>query len=109
VVSNHGGRSLDFTPGSAEVLPEIVSAVRGKTRILLDGGIRSGEDVLKAVALGAEAVLVSRPVAIAAIGGESQSVAFLFQQYHRELITGMLLTGYTDLSGRNPGVIRRIN
>ncbi len=107
VVSNHGGRALDFTPGTAEVLPEIVSTVQGKIRVLLDGGIRSGEDALKAIALGAEAVLVGRPVAIAAIGGESRGVELLFQQYHRELIRGMLLTGCAGLSGISPGTIRR--
>jgi len=60
VVSNHGGRVLDNTPGTAEVLPSIIDATKGKTRILVDGGIRNGYDVLKMLAIGAEAVLIGR-------------------------------------------------
>ena len=69
VVSNHGGRVLDFTPGAAEVLPAIVDRVKGKAIVFVDGGVRSGSDVLKLLALGADAVLVGRPVLIAAFGG----------------------------------------
>lgn len=61
VVSNHGGRVLDQCPATAEVLPEIVEAVGGKMTILVDGGIRSGMDVFKALALGADGVLIGRP------------------------------------------------
>ncbi len=106
VVSNHGGRALDSTPGTAEVLPEIASTVKGTIRIFLDGGIRSGEDVLKALALGAEAVLVGRPVAIAAIGGGSEGVRLLYQQLQDDLKRAMLLTGCADLSSVGPRVIR---
>jgi 4-hydroxymandelate oxidase len=59
-VSNHGGRVQDYTPGVAEVLPEIASKVKGKVTVLADGGIRTGYDVLKMLALGADAVLVGR-------------------------------------------------
>ena len=62
VVSNHGGRVQGNTPSTAEVLPEIVKAVKGKIKIFVDGGIRSGVDVFKALALGADAVLIGRPV-----------------------------------------------
>lgn len=62
VVSNHGGRVQGNTPSTAEVLPAIVDAVKGKTKIFVDGGIRSGVDVFKAIALGADAVLIGRPV-----------------------------------------------
>src|SRR5690606_7345964 len=61
VVSNHGGRILDGQPATVEVLPEIAEAVAGRVPLLLDGGIRRGTDVLKALALGASAVLVGRP------------------------------------------------
>ena len=61
VVSNHGGRVLDFTPGSADVLPEIAKAVKGKIKILVDGGVRTGVDVVKMLGLGADAVLIGRP------------------------------------------------
>ncbi|MHA1234884.1 MAG: alpha-hydroxy-acid oxidizing protein, partial [Promethearchaeota archaeon] len=62
VVSNHGGRVLDHTPGTVEVLPEIVVELEGKTRIIIDGGFRTGYDILKALALGAESVLIGRDI-----------------------------------------------
>src|SRR6185369_6732926 len=69
VVSNHGGRVLDHTPGAAEVLPKIVEKVKGKIIILTDGGVRYGADALKYLAMGADAVLVGRPVVRGAFGG----------------------------------------
>ncbi|HSR11653.1 MAG TPA: alpha-hydroxy-acid oxidizing protein [Thermodesulfobacteriota bacterium] len=98
VVSNHGGRVLDHTPGTAEVLPEIASAVKGKIKILVDGGIRSGVDVLKMLALGAEAVLIGRPLAIAAVGGGKEGVALLLNQYADELRTAMVYSGSKSVS-----------
>ena len=77
VVSNHGGRVLDHCPGTATVLPAIADAVRGKITILADGAVRDGVDVLKMLALGADAVLVGRPLCIAAIGGGVEGVAAL--------------------------------
>ncbi|MBI4535116.1 MAG: alpha-hydroxy-acid oxidizing protein [Ignavibacteriae bacterium] len=62
IVSNHGGRQLDTSPATIEVLPEIVDAVAGRVEVLIDGGIRRGTDVVKAIALGARAVLVGRPI-----------------------------------------------
>ena len=93
VVSNHGGRVLDHTPGTADVLPEIAAAVKGRIRILADGGIRGGADVLKMLALGAEAVLVGRPMAVAAVGGGREGVAFLLNRYGDELRTAMMYAG----------------
>lgn len=107
VVSNHGGRALDATAGTAEVLPEIVAAVKGSARIFMDGGIRSGEDVLKALALGAEAVLIGRPVAIAAVGGGAEGVALLLSQIGAELKRAMLLTGCVSLSLIGPYTVRK--
>jgi len=98
VVSNHGGRVLDHTPGTAEVLPEIAAAVKGKLRIFVDGGIRSGVDVLKMLALGAEAVLVGRPMAIASVGGGKEGVALLLNQFADDLRTAMIYTGCRSLS-----------
>ncbi len=109
VVSNHGGRALDYTPGTVEVLPEIASAVKGALKIFIDGGIRCGEDVLKALALGAEAVLVGRPVAISAVGGGAEGVNLLYQQFHSELKRAMLLTGCANLSAIGPHVIRTVS
>ena len=93
VVSNHGGRVLDGTPGGADVLPAIAEAVGDKIEVLVDGGIRSGTDVLKCLALGAKAVLIGRPVSVAAIGGEAEGVAKYFGQIKGQLTSAMALTG----------------
>lgn len=93
VVSNHGGRALDHTPGTAEVLPYITEAVKGKMTVLVDGGIRSGVDVLKMLALGADAVLLGRPLAIGAVGGGAEGVEVVLNQFRAELRTAMMLTG----------------
>jgi isopentenyl diphosphate isomerase/L-lactate dehydrogenase-like FMN-dependent dehydrogenase len=105
VVSNHGGRVLDHTPGTAEVLPEIAAAVQGKLRVFVDGGIRGGVDVLKMLALGAEAVLVGRPMAIASIGGGAEGVSLLLNQYADELRTAMIYTGCKSLDDITPAVL----
>lgn len=93
VVSNHGGRVLDHTPGSAEVLPEIVDAVKGEIAILADGGVRTGGDILKLLALGADAVMIGRPFSVAAVGGLQEGVTQYIQQIHGELKAAMVLTG----------------
>ncbi|MCI5629940.1 MAG: alpha-hydroxy-acid oxidizing protein, partial [Clostridium sp.] len=74
VVSNHGGRVLDCTPGAADVLPAIAKAVKGKVTILADGGVRSGVDVLKMIGLGADGVLIGRPFVTASFGGAKEGV-----------------------------------
>jgi isopentenyl diphosphate isomerase/L-lactate dehydrogenase-like FMN-dependent dehydrogenase len=93
VVSNHGGRVLDHTPGTAEVLPAIAAAVKGRLKILVDGGVRSGVDVLKMLALGADAVLIGRPLGIAAIGGGRAGVSKYLQKIKDELTSAMIMTG----------------
>jgi 4-hydroxymandelate oxidase len=105
VVSNHGGRVLDHTPGTAEVLPEIARAVKGKIKIFIDGGIRSGTDVLKMLALGAEAVFVGRPMAIAAVGGGKEGVAFLLDQYADQLKTAMIYAACQSLADVSPSIL----
>lgn len=98
VVSNHGGRVLDGLPGTARVLPEISAFVNGKIPVLVDGGIRSGMDVFRSLALGADAVLVGRPVAISLVGGEEAGVRFLLNRYTEELRQSMSITGAQSLS-----------
>jgi len=93
VVSNHGGRVLDDTPGVAEVLPEISEAVNGLITIFADGGVRSGLDVLKYLALGANAVLVGRPLVVGAIGGASEGVQLTIEEMTEQLRQAMILTG----------------
>lgn len=97
VVSNHGGRVLDGMPGTARVLPKIAEAVKGKIPLLVDGGIRSGMDVFKMLALGADAVLLGRPVAISLVGGEEAGIRFLLQKYSEELKQSMSVTGAKTL------------
>ena len=129
VVSNHGGRALDHTPGTADVLPDIVRALRGRmggrggdggggqgggqiaqaageaggqaagrVAVLVDGGVRSGVDVLKMLALGADAVLVGRPLAVAAVGGEAEGVRMQLEEYAKQLHVAMMLTGCASLA-----------
>ena len=105
VVSNHGGRVLDGTPGGADVLPAIAEAVGDKIAVLVDGGIRSGTDVLKCLALGAKAVLIGRPVSVAAIGGESEGVAKYFGMIKGQLTSAMALTGCATVADINKDVI----
>ena len=107
VVSNHGGRVLDHTPGTAEVLPEIADAVKGKLKVLVDGGVRGGVDTLKMLALGAEAVLVGRPMAIASVGGGSEGVTLLLNQYAEDLRTAMIYTGCKSLSDISSDILYR--
>jgi 4-hydroxymandelate oxidase len=93
VVSNHGGRVLDHTPATATVLPAIAEKVKGRIAILIDGGVRSGGDILKLLALGAEAVMIGRPFSVAAIGGGQAGVENYIEQLHGELKQAMVLTG----------------
>ena len=105
VVSNHGGRVLDHTPGTAQVLPEIARAVGEDLIVLVDGGIRSGGDVLKMLALGARAVLVGRPLAIGAVGGGADGVRLTLEQMRNELRAAMILTGCASLGSVDAGVL----
>ncbi|OGW18171.1 MAG: alpha-hydroxy-acid oxidizing enzyme [Nitrospirae bacterium GWC2_57_13] len=105
VVSNHGGRVLDFTPGAAEVLPRIADRVRGKIIIFADGGVRSGADVLKLLALGADAVLVGRPLIVGAFGNGREGVALLLNKMKSELLQTMVLTGTADVKKVSKNVL----
>jgi len=105
VVSNHGGRVLDSTPGAAEVLPAIIDQVKGKAVIFVDRGVRSGADILKLLALGADAVLVGRPLVIAAFGGGREGVALYLNQLKGELLQAMLLTGTADVMNVSANII----
>ncbi len=93
VVSNHGGRILDHCPGTAEVLPAIANVVHKRIPIAVDGGVRTGTDVLKMLALGADVVLIGRPVCLASVGGGTEGVAEYFTTIQQQLGQAMLLTG----------------
>jgi 4-hydroxymandelate oxidase len=98
IVSNHGGRSLDGLPATIEALPEVAAAVQGRIPLLLDGGIRRGSDVLKALALGADAVLVGRPYVFGLAAAGAVGVAHVLQMLRGELEVAMALTGCRDLA-----------
>ncbi|WP_291328040.1 alpha-hydroxy-acid oxidizing protein [Desulfovibrio sp. UCD-KL4C] len=93
VISNHGGRVLDCCPGSAEVLYEISKAVAGQCCVMADGGVRTGIDVFKMLALGADAVMIGRPFSIATIGGLQEGAEKYIDQLKSELTQAMVLTG----------------
>jgi L-lactate dehydrogenase (cytochrome) len=93
VVSNHGGRQLDGVPATIQVLPEIVAAVGDRMEILLDGGVRRGSDVLKALALGAKAVLIGRPYVWGLALGGQDGVAHMLELLRAEMKRSMQLMG----------------
>ena len=105
VVSNHGGRVLDFTPGAAAVLPDICDAVKGKITILADGGVRTGGDVLKLVALGADAVMIGRPFCVAAMGGLQKGVELYIDKIRTELEQAMVLTGVSTIGDASRAIL----
>ena len=107
VVSNHGGRVLDQCPATAEVLPEIADALKGSgVKILVDGGIRSGVDVFKALALGADAVLICRPFVTAVYGGGEEGVKCYIDKLAGELADTMQMCGAHTLAEITPDMVR---
>lgn len=106
VVSNHGGRILDHTPGVADVLPEITEKLKGKITIIADGGVRSGVDVLKLLALGADAVLIGRPVVVAVFGGGRDGLKLYFENIKNELKQAILLTGVASVKSVPKTILR---
>ena len=98
LVSNHGGRVLDGCAATAEVLPEIVEAVAGRVPVLVDGGIRTGTDVFRALALGAQAVVIARPYVCAVYGGGAEGAVALTQKLQAELADTMQMCGVHALA-----------
>lgn len=107
VVSNHGGRVLDQCPATAEVLEEIADAVDGSMKILVDGGIRSGTDVFKALAIGADAVIIARPFVTAVYGGGREGVESYIQKISGELADTMAMCGVASLEEISRDCVRR--
>lgn len=97
VVSNHGGRVLDQCPATAEVLEDIVKAVDGSMKIFVDGGIRTGVDVFKALALGADAVIIARPFVSSVYAGAGEAVKELAEKLKHELEDTMAMCGACSL------------
>ena len=105
IVSNHGGRCLDTLPATISVLPQVVERVAGRVPVLVDGGVRRGTDVLKAVALGAKAVLIGRPYLYGLAVGGASGVSRVVEVLRDELRMAMALTGRGSLAAINPSVL----
>ena len=108
IVSNHGARQLDTTPATISVLPEIVDAVGGKVEVYVDGGIRRGTDVLKAIACGARAVFIGRPVLWGLASGAEAGVRYVLEMVRQEFDLAMALSGCPMLSAITRDLIRPI-
>ncbi len=105
IVSNHGGRTLDTAPATASALPGVVQAVGGAAPVLVDGGIRRGTDVLKAMALGASGVLVGRPAVWGLANAGAAGVAHVLRLLRDELEVAMALTGCATLADATPALL----
>jgi L-lactate dehydrogenase (cytochrome) len=105
-VSNHGGRQLDSVPGTADVLSEVVDAVNGRAEILLDGGIRRGEDIAKALALGADACLAGRPWYFGLAADGERGVSRVLEILQTDLLRTMTLLGAPKIDDINSSLIR---
>jgi isopentenyl diphosphate isomerase/L-lactate dehydrogenase-like FMN-dependent dehydrogenase len=97
-VSNHGGRVLDYSLGVASVLPDIVKACKGRITIMADGAVRTGFDVIKLLALGADVALIGRPLARMSLAGGSAAVKAYFDYVRGDLRRAMLMTGCDSLA-----------
>jgi isopentenyl diphosphate isomerase/L-lactate dehydrogenase-like FMN-dependent dehydrogenase len=108
VVSNHGGRQLDTVPASIDVLPEIVAAVDSRTEVLLDSGVRRGTDVIKALALGAKAVLVGRAYMWGLAAADQAGAARALEILRHEIDIALTLLGRPTLADLDPSVVGRV-
>ena len=106
VVSNHGGRVLDQCPATAEVLADIVDAVNGSMKVFVDGGIRSGVDVFKALAIGADGVLICRTFVTALYGGEEDGIKVYIDKLANELEDTMAMCGAYSIDEITRDMIR---
>ncbi|XP_015138965.1 hydroxyacid oxidase 1 isoform X3 [Gallus gallus] len=107
LVSNHGARQLDGVPATIDILPEIVEAVEGKVEVFLDGGIRKGTDILKALALGAKAVFIGRPLIWGLVYQGEEGAKEVLQMLKEEFRLAMALTGCRTVKEIGRTLIRR--
>lgn len=107
IVSNHGGRQLDTAPASIDALPAIADALQGRCELLMDGGVRRGTDILKAIALGAKAVLVGRPILWGLAAGGETGVSKVLSLLREEFELALILAGCPEASAVDPSVVAR--
>ncbi|HMD30735.1 MAG TPA: alpha-hydroxy acid oxidase, partial [Candidatus Acidoferrales bacterium] len=105
IVSNHGGRNLDTVPATADALPVVVERVAGRVPVLMDGGIRRGTDVLKALALGATAVQIGRPYVYGLGAAGQDGVAHVLKILQQEFLMAMALSGRTTIGSIDRSVL----
>jgi isopentenyl diphosphate isomerase/L-lactate dehydrogenase-like FMN-dependent dehydrogenase len=106
VVSNHGGRQLDSVQASIEALPEVIDAVDGRCEIYLDGGIRRGTDILKALSLGARAVLIGRPILWGLAANGAEGIGHVLELLCAELELAMALAGCPTLASIDRSLVK---
>jgi L-lactate dehydrogenase (cytochrome) len=109
IVSNHGGRQLDHSAAAIDLLPEVVEAADGKIEVLLDGGIRRGTDIIKALALGATACMIGRPFLFGLAAGGEAGVARTMEILRTELERSMRLLGCTDVHQLNRSYLKELD
>jgi 4-hydroxymandelate oxidase len=107
IVSNHGARQLDGAPATLDALPGVVDAVEDRCEVLMDGGVRWGTDVLKALALGARAVLIGRPILWGLAVGGQEGVERILDLFTRELARAMALAGCPSVAALGRDLVRR--
>ncbi|GAB7045314.1 alpha-hydroxy acid oxidase [Catenuloplanes indicus] len=108
IVSNHGGRQLDGAVATIDALPAVAAAVRGRIPVLLDGGVRRGADVVTALARGASAVLIGRPVLWGLAAGGRDGVAGVLTELHEDVVRVMALCGAATLADLPPDLVREV-
>jgi isopentenyl diphosphate isomerase/L-lactate dehydrogenase-like FMN-dependent dehydrogenase len=109
IVSNHGGRALDWVMPSLDALPEVVDAANGRLEVYMDGGVRRGTDVLKALGLGARAVLMGRSIPWGLASGGEDGVVRLMELVRGELKSVMGLCGVTSAQNVDPSIVARLD
>jgi L-lactate dehydrogenase (cytochrome) len=105
IVSNHGGRQLDGVASSISMLPRIADKVAGQTSLIMDGGVRSGQDILKVLALGGQAAMIGRPWVYALAGAGETGLLNQLKALHGEFSVSMALTGVTAVDQISPAVL----
>jgi isopentenyl diphosphate isomerase/L-lactate dehydrogenase-like FMN-dependent dehydrogenase len=106
LVSTHGGRQLDMTMGAIEMVPEVVEAARGRAEVYVDSGVRRGSDVIKALALGAKAVAIGRPLFWGLAIDGANGVHGVLELLREEVDRAMAFTGQSDVNALEPGVVQ---